>query len=437
MAKFRDVLREVKKEASEPPKAPTGGDAPGPTGAKVGLIDTTGIEEAKNKVLNFFNGLFGLRKKSTQQFSQEQQKELNILQDTLKKKGQENQLNNEESVQLLREALAAGIIDQQKFNEAVKTLRGEDLENLRANNSSAVENAREKFEEEKRILQDSLEAKLIAEEEFEILNAALKEQFRLELAEAEIEDLERKKALRLLDFEDQSILLASIAEQFGIFGADIENNSEIISRGVSKTFAKGFKDIGTGASKSFAAMAVDGKSFGKQMDQVFKNVAKTALASLADILQQVLLNSIITLAINKKTATKEILVKGKQAAAGAYNAVVGIPIVGPILAPIAAAVALAAVAAFGGGLQKGSDFLPSDGFQFLHAGEAVIPAESNRDLRDFLAREQEGEAGGFGGGGVIVNVEIESFSGSEDEAQRLAEIVSEQVELRSFEFGRA
>ncbi len=42
----------------------------------------------------------------------------------------------------------------------------------------------------------------------------------------------------------------------------------------------------------------------------------------------------------------ELLSRSAQAAAGAYSAVAGIPVVGPVLAPIAAATAFGAVAAF-------------------------------------------------------------------------------------------
>jgi len=54
-----------------------------------------------------------------------------------------------------------------------------------------------------------------------------------------------------------------------------------------------------------------------------------------------------SLALHKSAALKQIAHDAAKAASGAYQAVVGIPYVGPFLAPPAAALAYAATMAFG------------------------------------------------------------------------------------------
>lgn len=88
------------------------------------------------------------------------------------------------------------------------------------------------------------------------------------------------------------------------------------------------------------------------------------------------------------------------AAAGAYKAVVGIPIIGPVLAPAAAAVAFAAVMAFGGmipSFDAGTMNVPQDMTARIHKGEMIIPASIASAWR--AGNDARGFAGGFGGGG--------------------------------------
>jgi hypothetical protein len=102
-------------------------------------------------------------------------------------------------------------------------------------------------------------------------------------------------------------------------------------------------------------------------------------------------------ALSAATASTEISQDAAQAGAGAYKAVVGIPIIGPILAPIAAGVAFAAVEAFGS-FDKGVNVVPHDMVAQIHAGERIMPAADNRDLIGALSGG--GKGGGAGGGDV-------------------------------------
>lgn len=82
-----------------------------------------------------------------------------------------------------------------------------------------------------------------------------------------------------------------------------------------------------------------------------------------------------------------------KAAAGAYAALAGIPIVGPILAPIAAGVAYAGVTAFES-FDVGTNYVPRNMLAQIHEGEAVVPKAYNP-----AAGGQSGGAGAGGAGG--------------------------------------
>jgi hypothetical protein len=92
-------------------------------------------------------------------------------------------------------------------------------------------------------------------------------------------------------------------------------------------------------------------------------------------------------AINASTITGD----ASRAAAGAYAAVAGIPIIGPVLAPAAAAVAFGAVEAFGS-FDKGAWTVPSDMIALIHAGEKVVPAGPPARFLDAMAAGSGGDA---------------------------------------------
>lgn len=83
-------------------------------------------------------------------------------------------------------------------------------------------------------------------------------------------------------------------------------------------------------------------------------------------------------AIEAGSAIKEIFIAAKSAAAKAYNAMAGIPYVGPALGAVAAAAVFAAVLAFGAGISSaegGMERVPTDDhLALLHKDEMVLPA---------------------------------------------------------------
>lgn len=79
---------------------------------------------------------------------------------------------------------------------------------------------------------------------------------------------------------------------------------------------------------------------------------------------------------------KQIIADAAKAAAGAFSAVAGVPIVGPLLAPAAAATAFGAVMAFENmaSFDRGADMLPADMLALVHQGERIVPKADNAAL---------------------------------------------------------
>ena len=106
---------------------------------------------------------------------------------------------------------------------------------------------------------------------------------------------------------------------------------------------------------------------------------------------------------------KNIAIKGWEAAAGAYAAIVSIPYVGPVLAPIAAAGALAAVIGISSHLASASggwDQVPSDQLAMIHKNEMVLPAPLAERVRQMASGGEGGSGGGGGatGGGHTIHI---------------------------------
>lgn len=113
-----------------------------------------------------------------------------------------------------------------------------------------------------------------------------------------------------------------------------------------------------------------------------KKTAATVTGGQARVAAQALAESEGT-AVQAAAGSKRILNHAYEAAAGAYDAVVGIPVVGPVLAPIAAGAAFVAVSAFDmlTGLDVGAWNVPRDMPAMIHAGETVVPKTFAEGLR--------------------------------------------------------
>lgn len=125
-------------------------------------------------------------------------------------------------------------------------------------------------------------------------------------------------------------------------------------------------------------------------------------------------------------AIKNIMVNAWAAMAAAWQAIVGIPYVGPVLAPIAAAAAFAGVASLAHNVMsaEGGYDIPRgiNPMTQLHAEEMVLPKQHANVIRDLA------DGGGGAGGSTIINMTIntpnaDSFRASQD--QIVAELYSQ------------
>jgi len=155
------------------------------------------------------------------------------------------------------------------------------------------------------------------------------------------------------------------------------------------------------------------------VSQAFKNMAASAIEDIIKFCVKWLAEHIATEAsvvaahASGVVATKAVdstAISGDaaRAAAGAYAAVAGVPIIGPILAPAAAAVAFGAVEAFGS-YDTGAMNISHDQLAMVHAGEVVIPQRGG--LADGF---REMAAGGGFGKNVSVNPQINIHNNSID-----------------------
>jgi hypothetical protein len=108
--------------------------------------------------------------------------------------------------------------------------------------------------------------------------------------------------------------------------------------------------------------------------------------------------------ISAATALADVANNAVRAAAGAYAAIAGIPVIGPVLAPLTAAAALAGVLALGKSIfsaRGGAERVANDGDMYeLHRDEMVLPAYIANPLRSQLGRVSAGPVGlaaGFAG----------------------------------------
>lgn len=108
--------------------------------------------------------------------------------------------------------------------------------------------------------------------------------------------------------------------------------------------------------------------------------------------------------LHKTIAKDDVLVDAKKAAADAYQAVAGIPVVGPILAPAAAAAAFAGTMAFAS-FEEGTNYVPRTGFALLHQGEAVLTNPNADMMRQFL----QGNGGGSNQPNFNVTMQISAI----------------------------
>ena len=171
-------------------------------------------------------------------------------------------------------------------------------------------------------------------------------------------------------------------------------------RPMQMAFDQAFMSLIRGTTSVKGALQGLGMQFGQMAEMAVFNYMKAAIAAKL---------------FGKESALAQIKANAASAASGAYNAMVGIPYVGPILAPIAAGVAYAGVLAFGDMASAAGGYDIPDNVNpvtQLHKREMVLPAPIADTIRG-MAQGPQGPGGGpkprmgltvqnAGGGNVLI-----------------------------------
>jgi hypothetical protein len=125
-------------------------------------------------------------------------------------------------------------------------------------------------------------------------------------------------------------------------------------------------------ASAFAQVATGHETLAKAATKMYEQMTTTLITNLVKAMAA----EVEGAALHKTLAAEKQFSDAKGAAAGAYNALAGIPYIGPIIAPIAAAGAFAAVMAFDEG-----GMVPMTQMALVHSGEAVLTPSQTQNLQ--------------------------------------------------------
>jgi hypothetical protein len=211
-----------------------------------------------------------------------------------------------------------------------------------------------------------------------------------------------------------SDLLAKIPQPLPPALAKANAQSTQIMQSISQNLANSFSTAIKGMISGTQTLSTAFEKMGQQMLQSLESALEKMLSQwmqhhIMELLvhtqtkeSEVAVNQTAseqTQAISLKEHMNQILMTAKQAATKAWDAMSGIPVVGPALGAAAAAATFAAVMAFGSVTSAAGGFYEVDRDQlaFIHKKEMVLPAGIADRLRTTVA-------GGGGDSGMNINV---------------------------------
>lgn len=255
--------------------------------------------------------------------------------------------------------------------------------------------------------------------------------------EAELAALEKEKAL----VQQKPELVAKINAQIRQLEQQHDRQMNALANQAALAYQKTWEDrlkpISNAFDTAIRGMIQGTQTFKQAIGNMLENVAASFLEHSIDITVQWIADSMArtnataaaaaqqvtitkaaasqTKAVDAQTGQSQIMSAAATGAAKAYQAIVGIPYVGPILAPVAAAVAFAGIEAFTADLSSaagGWERVPADGMLTeLHRNEMVLPAHVADPVRKMA------QSGG-GGGAVHLHVNAVDASTFRDFARR-------------------
>lgn len=208
--------------------------------------------------------------------------------------------------------------------------------------------------------------------------------------------LQREMALNQLDLVGQQKLKNEELKLEQKHAADVQKilNKEVLEE--HKVWDNLFKQVQTGWQQTISKFLQGSLSISGAVKGIFQSVTSSVINSLATMAAKNLEVMAESLLLHKTVAMAQIKADAAKAGSAAYQAVVGIPYVGPFLAPAAAAVAYGATLAFGTSAKGGYD-IPGNVNPVVqtHAREMILPQPIADPLRQMIKRGQ------MGGGGDI------------------------------------
>jgi hypothetical protein len=153
----------------------------------------------------------------------------------------------------------------------------------------------------------------------------------------------------------------------------------------NKNIARNFAEMGTQLVQSLAQNFE--KMIAKDIERELRSVLIHRAGNQAKVTDDIVSASESS-AIARESALKQIFMDAKQSAAGAYKAVVGIPIIGPVLAPVAAATAFAGVMALES-FNEGGVVSGNGGYHvpiLAKQGERILTGEQNSKFEQMVGR---------------------------------------------------
>jgi hypothetical protein len=148
-------------------------------------------------------------------------------------------------------------------------------------------------------------------------------------------------------------------------------------------------------ANAFAQVEMGHETMGRTAMRVYDQMATSFLKNMA----MAAMAELEGLALHKSIAAQKQLSDAKGAAAGTYNALADIPIIGPVIAPIAAAGAFAAVMAFDEG-----GMVPSTQMALVHSGESVLTPQQTENFKNMTENPPNpGTDSGSRGGDIHIH----------------------------------
>jgi hypothetical protein len=215
----------------------------------------------------------------------------------------------------------------------------------------------------------------------------------------EVQDLQRR--LALLDPDKNPEEYQRIKDQLLEIDAKYQAQKQGLDSKAKAAAMQPLTDIMQSTQQTMA-QALNGmmqrtQSFSQGMQSIWRGLGSAVTQQLANMTAAMVMNMAKQALLGKT----QVMQQAYQAAAKAYQAMVGIPVVGPFIAPVAAAGAFVAVEAYGSQIPSASQ-----GFDIpagvnpltqLHEKEMVLPREQAEAIRNMTGQ-------GAGSAGVALHV---------------------------------